>query len=90
MFQKEVADRIVAKVNTKDYSRITVLANWKFNVKKVFNISPECFLPKPKVNSTLLIFTPKSNFVKINNPSILENITKCFLVKEEKWSKKVL
>ena len=33
MFQKEVADRIVAK-NTKDYSRITVLANWKFNVKK--------------------------------------------------------
>ena len=49
MFQKEVADRIVAKVNTKDYSRITVLANWKFNVKKVFNISPECFYQSLKL-----------------------------------------
>ena len=88
MFQKEVADRIVAKVNTKDYSRITVLANWKFNVKKVFNISPECFLPKPKVNSTLLIFTPKSNFVKINNPSILENITRVFFSQRRKMVKK--
>ena len=34
MFQKEVADRIVAKVNTKNYSRITILSNWKFYIKK--------------------------------------------------------
>ena len=34
LFQKEVADRIVAEVNTKNYSRITILANWKFNIKK--------------------------------------------------------
>ena len=43
MFQKEVADRIIAKVNTKNYSRITILANWKFDIKKIFDISPECF-----------------------------------------------
>ncbi len=88
MFQKEVADRIVAKVNTKDYSRITVLANWKFNIKKVFNVSPECFSPKPKVYSTLLIFTPKSNIIKINNPLILENITRIFFSQRRKMVKK--
>ena len=88
MFQKEVADRIVAKVNTKDYSRITVLANWKFNVKKVFNISPECFSPKPKVYSSLLIFRPKSDIIKINNPLILENITRIFFSQRRKMVKK--
>ena len=59
MFQKEVADRIIAKVNTRNYSRITILANWKFNIKKIFDISPECFNPKPKIKSTLLEFIPK-------------------------------
>ena len=88
MFQKEVADRIIAKVNTKDYSRITVLANWKFDVTKVININPECFSPKPKVYSTLLIFTPKTNVVKINNPLILENITRVFFSQRRKMVKK--
>ena len=88
MFQKEVADRILAKINTKDYSRITVLANWKFNVKKIFNISPECFSPKPKVYSSLLIFTPKNNIVKINNPLILEKITRVFFSQRRKMVKK--
>ena len=62
MFQKEVADRIIAKVNTKNYSRITILANWKFNIKKIFDISPECFSPKPKIKSTLLEFIPKKYY----------------------------
>ena len=57
MFQKEVADRLVAKVNTKDYSRITVLANWKFNVKKFLILVQNVFYQRPKINSTLLIFT---------------------------------
>ena len=59
MFQKEVAERIIAKVNTRDYSRISILANWKFNIKKIFDVSPECFVPKPKIKSTLLEFVPK-------------------------------
>ena len=49
MFQKEVADRIVAKVNTKNYSRITILANWKFNIKKIFDISPDVFFLNQKL-----------------------------------------
>jgi len=88
MFQKEVADRIIAKVNTKDYSRITILANWKFNIKKIFDISPESFYPKPKIKSTLLEFIPKKNIIKIGNSKNLENITKIFFSQRRKMVKK--
>ncbi len=64
------------------------MANWKFHIRKVFDISPECFSPKPKVYSTLLIFTPKSNVIKINNPLILENITRVFFSQRRKMIKK--
>ena len=90
MFQKEVADRIIAKVNTKEYSRITILANWRFSVNKVFDISPNCFFPIPKVKSTLLEFTPKKNVIEIENPKNLENITKIFFNQKRKMIKKSL
>ena len=88
MFQKEVADRIIAKVNTKNYSRITILANWKFNIKKLFDVNPECFSPKPKIKSTLLEFTPKKNSFEIKNPKNLENITRMFFRHRRKMIKK--
>ena len=88
MFQKEVADRIIANINTKHYSRITILANWKFNIKKLFDVSPECFLPSPKIKSTLLEFTPKNDMIKIKNPKNLENITKIFFSQRRKMIKK--
>ena len=88
MFQKEVADRIIAKVNTKEYSRITILANWKFNIKKIFDVSPNCFFPRPKIESTLLEFLPKTDYVKIRNPKYLEKITKIFFSQRRKMIKK--
>ncbi len=88
MFQKEVADRIVAKVNTKNYSRITILANWKFNIRKIFDINPGCFFPKPKIKSTLLEFIPKKNFIDIEKPKNLEKITKIFFSQRRKMVKK--
>ena len=89
MFQKEVADRIIAKVDTKNYSRITILANWKFSIKKIFDISPEnAFHPKPKINSTLLEFTPKNNIAEIQNPKTLEYITRIFFSQRRKMIKK--
>ena len=88
MFQKEVADRILAKVNCKDYSRLTILANWRFEVKKKFNVNPECFSPRPKIMSTLLEFIPKKNVVELNEPSILENITRLFFSQRRKMVKK--
>ena len=88
MFQKEVADRIVAKVNTKNYSRITILANWKFNIRKIFDINPGSFFPKPKIKSTLLEFIPKKNIIDIEKPKNLEKITKIFFSQRRKMVKK--
>ena len=78
MFQKEVANRIIAEVSSKNYSRISILSNWKLEIKKLFDISPNCFVPKPKVESTVLLFTPKKKFFKIKNSSSLETVTKIF------------
>ena len=65
MFQKEVADRIIAKFNTSDYGRLSILSNWKLNVEKICDIKPESFSPRPKIDSSLLFFSPKKNFYKI-------------------------
>ena len=65
MFQKEVANRIISNFNTSFYGRLAIITNWKLNVKKICDIGPECFSPRPKIDSSLLHFTPKNNFVKI-------------------------
>ena len=88
MFQKEVADRIIAKFNTKNYGRLTVLANWRLKIKKICDIYPSCFYPRPKVESTLLVFEPKRNFVKFINPKNLEKITRVFFMHRRKMIKK--
>ena len=88
MFQKEVADRIIAKINTSSYGRLSILSNWKLDIKKVMNISPNSFFPKPKIESSLLIFSPKNKFYKIKNPKNLEMITRIFFNQRRKMIKK--
>ncbi len=88
MFQKEVADRIIAKVNTKNYGRLSILSNWKLDIKKIIDIKPESFYPKPKIDSTVLFFSPKKQFHKINNPKNLEKITRIFFNHRRKMLKK--
>ncbi len=88
MFQKEVADRIIAKFNTSKYGRLSILCNWKLNVKKICDINPNSFYPKPKVDSSLLFFYPKKNFIKINNPYNLEKVTRVFFNQRRKMLKK--
>ena len=90
MFQKEVADRIISKYNTASYGRLTILANWRLNVEKLIDIKPNSFSPKPKVESSLLFFSHKKNFVKINNPYNLEKITRIFFKHRRKIIKKPL
>ena len=84
MFQKELADRIIAKPNTSSYGRLTILTNWKFKVKKLFDISPNSFFPKPKVTSTLLFLRMKENFNLFKQPENLEKITKIFFNQRRK------
>ena len=88
MFQKEVADRIIAKFNTSNYGRLSIISNWKLNIKKICDIKPEAFSPKPKIDSSLLIFYPKKNFIKIRNPQNLEKITRTFFNQRRKMLKK--
>jgi 16S rRNA (adenine1518-N6/adenine1519-N6)-dimethyltransferase len=88
MFQKEVADRIIAEFNTSNYGRLSILSNWKLKISKICDISPQSFSPKPKIVSTLLFLTPKKNYFSIDNPKNLEKITRIFFNHRRKMIKK--
>ena len=88
MFQKEVADRIISNFNTKSYGRLTILANWRLDVKKICDVSPLSFQPKPKIESTILYFKPKKNFFSLKNSKNLEKITRIFFMHRRKKIKK--
>jgi len=77
MFQKEVADRILAKKKSKNYGRLSILCNWGLEIKKHFDVSRNCFAPKPKIDSTILSFKPKKrDDFSIKNPKNLEMVTR--------------
>ena len=88
MFQKEVADRIIAEVNSKNYSRLSIISNWKMNIKKIKDIDPKNFSPVPKVKSTILTFEPKKKFFKIRDGKNLEHVTNVFFNQKRKMIKK--
>jgi 16S rRNA (adenine1518-N6/adenine1519-N6)-dimethyltransferase len=88
MFQKEVADRIIAKHDTSNYGRLSILSNWKLNVKKIIDIKPISFSPRPKIDSTLLVFTPKKKIFELDNPKNLEMLTRIFFSHRRKMLKK--
>ena len=89
MFQKEVADRIIAKTRTKEFGRLAVLSNWRLDIKKHFDISKNCFFPKPKINSTLLSFIPKKiNTFNLKNPKNLEKVTRILFSNRRKMINK--
>ena len=88
MFQKEVADRIISDFDTKSYGRLTILANWRLDIKKICDISPVSFQPKPKIESTVLFFKPKKKFFPFKNSKNLEKITRIFFMHRRKMIKK--
>ena len=84
MFQKEVADRILSKFNSSKYGRLTILANWKLDISKICDVKPNCFFPKPKVDSSLLFFKPKKIFYQLKSSKNLEKITRIFFNQRRK------
>jgi len=90
MFQKEVADRIIAQSNTSTFGRLSVLSQWRLNVKKILDISPNSFSPRPKIDSSLLLFFPKEKYFKINSAKNLEKITRVFFNQRRKMIKNPL
>ena len=64
MVQKEVAQRLTGKIGTKDYSRVTVMTGLFFDIKICFSISPNVFIPRPKVQSAFISIEKRSDFNK--------------------------
>src|SRR5947207_15130025 len=60
MFQREVAERIVAEPGSKSYGRLSVLAGWRTQARILFDIAPSAFVPPPKVTSSLLQLVPRA------------------------------
>ena len=88
MFQKEVADRIIAKNNSKAFGRLSVLCNWRLQIKKHFDVSKNCFYPKPDVNSSVLTFKPKKSEYIFKNSKNLENVTRILFSNRRKMINK--
>jgi len=59
MFQREVAERIVAHDNDEAYGRLAILANWRAETRILFDISPAAFVPPPKVTSSVVRLVPR-------------------------------
>jgi 16S rRNA (adenine1518-N6/adenine1519-N6)-dimethyltransferase len=59
MFQREVADRLSAKPGTKAYGRLSVIAQWRAEVRPLFNLPARAFTPPPKIESTVVHFIPR-------------------------------
>ena len=87
MFQKEVADRIISKDNINTYGRLSILSQWKLDIKKIIDIKPNSFSPKPKIDSTLLHFFPKKKFQNLKSSKNLELITRVFFNQRRKMIK---
>ena len=83
MVQREVADRLSAEVSTKFYGRTSVLVQLHSDVKKIFDVSPDNFYPKPKVNSSIIELSPKSN-LNFNYENIDKLLKICFAQRRKK------
>ena len=75
MFQKEVAERLIAKPGSKNYGRISVICQWLCYVEKKLSIPPTAFVPPPKVNSALVNFIPRSLPISTISFEIMEKVT---------------
>lgn len=75
MVQKEVAERFMAKPNSKKYNSLSVFLQYHFNIEKVCDVSKNCFEPIPKVDSTIIKFK-KSNKYKVNNETVFYKLIK--------------
>jgi 16S rRNA (adenine1518-N6/adenine1519-N6)-dimethyltransferase len=74
MFQREVAERIVAPPGSKTYGRLSVLAGWRTQAKILFDVHPSNFVPPPKVTSSVVQLIPRATPLACN-PRALERVT---------------
>src|SRR5206468_12371832 len=75
MCQKEVVDRLAAAPRRKDYGRLSVLAQYVCEVRRLFDVAPSAFVPPPKVTSSVARLTPRSADLRMADLGALERIT---------------
>lgn len=75
MFQKEVAERLIAQPRTPAYGRLSVMAQWRCRVQRLFDIDPRAFTPPPKIVSTVLFLEPYARLPEEADFASLERIT---------------
>jgi len=76
MIQKEVADRLSASVGTKEYGQITVFLNYFYDISKVFNVSKNSFVPKPRVDSAVIKMKKKDNLEYLKDINYFKKLVK--------------
>ena len=90
MFQKEVGKKIMGPFNSRDYGRLSIFVNLRLKIIEKFLVSPNCFFPKPNINSMVIHFKPKKMQIKINDISNLEKITNLFFSNKRKMINKAI
>ena len=91
MFQKEVGEKIIANLGSKNYSRLSIITKSRFKILNYFYVSKNCFFPKPKVDSIVIEFKPiKRNDINFNSIKSLEFITNIFFSNKRKMINKTL
>ena len=89
MFQKEVADRILAKYDSKQFGRLAIITNFRLEIVESFKISKNCFYPKPDVDSKIIVFKPRAKIkYEISDIQNLEKITNTFFTNRRKMINK--
>ena len=87
MFQKEVADRIIAKPGSKNYGRLSILTNWLTQSSKLFDVPSNAFIPRPKVKSTVIKLKPLSKPLYDVSFESLEKLTQIAFSQKRKMLK---
>jgi len=89
MFQKELAERVISKENTKQYGRLSIITQAFFKIEKKLEVLKESFKPQPKVDAIVLKFTPhKTNKIRKKNFTKLEKVTQFFFNERRKKNEK--
>ncbi len=73
MLQKEVVDRMVASPGNKDFGRLSVMLQWRYDMESVVDVPPEAFDPPPRVDSAVVRMTPFADVPKVD-PAVLEKM----------------
>lgn len=87
MVQKEVGNRFKAKPNTKDYNSLSVYLNYYFDIKKILDVSRNVFIPKPNVDSIVIVFSKKSKRISVKNEEAFFSLVKDSFVQKRKTLK---